>query len=307
MSVAGAFRAGGPVPAGSVRGPPLLMASGLTSEHKNPTGRWRTMAEKYAAPVCTTLHRVLGQPPTRSRARQPPWPPWRPTTRRPSRTTSLSRRSCTAPPRAVRWRCSWRWIHPHLVRRMVLSAAACRLGDEGRRLQAEMLRLTEAGDHRGVGALLVGSLAPAPLRFPARGIGWLAGGLFATDDPSDTIAVLKAEDVFDVETELPMRSPRRRWSSAAARTASTRKTCSGAPPPACRTLGRSSSPGGATCTSPARPCPPASRWASSSAEAAPTRIGPRTPRAQTCASAGIRAVGHAAANARRSALLDVRR
>ena len=31
-------------------GPPLLMASGLTSEHKNPTGRWRAMAEKYAAP-----------------------------------------------------------------------------------------------------------------------------------------------------------------------------------------------------------------------------------------------------------------
>ena len=34
--------------------------------------------------------------------------------------------------------------HPHLVRRMVVSAGACRLGDDGRRLQAEMLRLTEA-------------------------------------------------------------------------------------------------------------------------------------------------------------------
>ena len=42
--------------------PPLLMASGLTSEHKNPTGRWWTMPEKYVAPFAEHFHRT-GQPP----------------------------------------------------------------------------------------------------------------------------------------------------------------------------------------------------------------------------------------------------
>jgi pimeloyl-ACP methyl ester carboxylesterase len=92
--------------------------------------------------------------------------------------------------------------HPDAVRRMVVSAAACRLSDEGRRLQLELLRRTEAGDARGVGALLLGALAPAPLRLPARAAGWLAGRMFASEDPSDSVAVLRAEDAFDAESEL---------------------------------------------------------------------------------------------------------
>jgi pimeloyl-ACP methyl ester carboxylesterase len=91
---------------------------------------------------------------------------------------------------------------PLLVRRMVVSAAACRLSEEGRRVQAEMARLTAAGDHRGVGALLLGTIAPSALVLPARGVGWLAGALFATDDPSDSLVVLAAEDAVDIEPDL---------------------------------------------------------------------------------------------------------
>ena len=49
QAVEGAFSSGVPyLRAG--QGPPLLMASGLTSEHANPTGRWRTQALSYVAP-----------------------------------------------------------------------------------------------------------------------------------------------------------------------------------------------------------------------------------------------------------------
>jgi pimeloyl-ACP methyl ester carboxylesterase len=92
--------------------------------------------------------------------------------------------------------------HPDAVQRLVVSAAACRLSDEGRRLQLELLRRTEARDARGVGALLLGSLAPTALRLPARAAGWLAGGMFASEDPSDSVAVLRAEDAFDAEPDL---------------------------------------------------------------------------------------------------------
>ena len=61
---------------------------------------------------------------------------------------------------------------------------------------------TEARDARGVGALLLGSLAPTALRLPARAAGWLAGGMFASEDPSDSVAVLRAEDAFDAEPDL---------------------------------------------------------------------------------------------------------
>ena len=184
MSVAGAFAAGVPY-LRMGHGPPLLMASGLTSEHKNPTGRWRTMAEKYVAPFAQHFTVYLAN-------RRPGLAPGT-TMANMAADYAAALEDDIAQPAFVHGTSTGGSLalqlavdHPHLVRRMVVSAAACRLGDEGRRLQAEMLRLTEAGAYRGVGSLLVGSLAPAPLRYPARGIGWLAGGVFATDDPSDS-------------------------------------------------------------------------------------------------------------------------
>ena len=50
--------------------------------------------------------------------------------------------------------------HPHLLRRMVLAAAACLFAPDGRRLQQELARPTERGDARGAAAFLLGAVAP---------------------------------------------------------------------------------------------------------------------------------------------------
>ncbi len=92
--------------------------------------------------------------------------------------------------------------HPELVQRMVLAAAACRLSPEGRRMQQEFARLTERGDYRGAAAYLLGSVSPPLLRRPARGVGWLVGGSFKVEDPSDMLTVIAAEDSFDAEPRL---------------------------------------------------------------------------------------------------------
>lgn len=200
QAVEGAFSSGVPyLRAG--QGPPLLMASGLTSEHANPTGRWRTQALSYVAPFAEHFTVYLAN-------RRPGLP----------RGASISDIAADYAAAIEDELGGSAFVHgtstggslalqlaadsPLLVRRLVVSAAACRLSDEGRRVQAELARLTAAGDHRGVGALLLGSLAPSPLALPARGVGWLAGGMFATDDPSDSLVVLAAEDAFDIEPEL---------------------------------------------------------------------------------------------------------
>ena len=199
MTVEGAFANGVPyLRAG--HGPPLLMASGLTSEHANPTGRWRTMAMSYVAPFAEHFTVSL-------------------TNRRPGLARGASISDIAADyASAIEELGEPAFVHgtstggslalqlaidrPDLVRRLVVSAAACRLSADGRRVQAELARLTEAGDARGVGSFLLGEMAPRPLAIPARGVGWLAGRMFATDDPSDTLVVLAAEDAFDGEADL---------------------------------------------------------------------------------------------------------
>jgi len=57
--------------------------------------------------------------------------------------------------------------YPHLVRRLMLAAAACRLSPSGRKLLAEVALLVEAGDPRRASALVAGALAPRPLGYPA--------------------------------------------------------------------------------------------------------------------------------------------
>jgi pimeloyl-ACP methyl ester carboxylesterase len=183
------------------QGPPLLVASGLTAEHKNPTGRWRKSVLAWVAPFAEHFTVYL-------------------TNRRPGLAPGTTMAELAADyagaieddigqPVLVHGTSTGGSIalqlaidHPALVQRAVVSAAACRLSDSGRRLQRELIRRTQAGDHRGVGALLLGSLAPRPLTYPARGIGWLAGNVFAVDDPSDSLAVLSAEDAFDAEPGL---------------------------------------------------------------------------------------------------------
>jgi pimeloyl-ACP methyl ester carboxylesterase len=182
-------------------GPPLLMASGLTSEHVNPTGVWRRMALSWVAPFAEhfTVYLANRRPGLESGTTMADLAAdyaggIRHDIGEQTHVHGTSTGGSIALQLAI--------DHPDLVGRLVVSAAACRLSEEGRRVQRELLRLTEAGDARGVGAFLMGTMAPGPLTYPARGLGWLAGRMFASEDPSDNVAVLRAEDAFDAEADL---------------------------------------------------------------------------------------------------------
>jgi pimeloyl-ACP methyl ester carboxylesterase len=91
---------------------------------------------------------------------------------------------------------------PHLVRRLVLQASACRLSPRGRRIQAELARLTREGDHRRAWAGLAEAAAPRAFRYPACALAWLAGPSMSAEDPSDMLITIAAEDRFDAEPHL---------------------------------------------------------------------------------------------------------
>lgn len=93
---------------------------------------------------------------------------------------------------------------PDLVRRLVVVSAAYRLGPRGRELQAQMAQLVRAGAPRDAWATLMTTLLlPAPLRAPLRRVARLAVGPMVPADPTDMLVTLDAEDVFDVEGDLP--------------------------------------------------------------------------------------------------------
>lgn len=92
---------------------------------------------------------------------------------------------------------------PELVRSLVVVAGACRLGEEGRSLQAELARAVRAGDFAGGMAELATTLMlPSALRRPARPLARAAWGLMAPKDPTDMLVTMDAEDVFDVTDQL---------------------------------------------------------------------------------------------------------
>jgi pimeloyl-ACP methyl ester carboxylesterase len=92
---------------------------------------------------------------------------------------------------------------PDLVRRLVVTASAYRLGPRGRWLQAEMASLTRARDGREAWAFMMTAQMPSPLRGPLRPLARRAVGSMVPDDPTDMLVTMDAEDVFDVEADLP--------------------------------------------------------------------------------------------------------
>lgn len=91
---------------------------------------------------------------------------------------------------------------PELVRRLVVVAAAYRLGPRGREIQAEMARLIRAGEPRQAWAHLMSAVLPGPLRGPIRPLSRVAVGSMVRSDPADLLVTLDAEDAFDVATDL---------------------------------------------------------------------------------------------------------
>lgn len=178
------------------------MASSLSPEHANPTGLWRRMAVSWASSFAEhftvyLVNRKVGLAPGATMADiaadyaagiendigQP----------------VMLYGSSTGGSVALQVAID----HQELVQRLVLASAACRLSPHGRQVQDEVARLTREGDARRASALMMEAAAARPFGYVARGLGWLAGGIFAVDDPSDMLITIGAEDAFDAESDLP--------------------------------------------------------------------------------------------------------
>lgn len=93
--------------------------------------------------------------------------------------------------------------HPDVVDRLVVLSSACRLSDAGRQAQRQLALHTLAGRHRAAWAALAPMLAQGGLpRAAQAALLWCFGPLNAPRDPNDMIATIEAEDVFDAEPQL---------------------------------------------------------------------------------------------------------
>ena len=93
--------------------------------------------------------------------------------------------------------------HPELVRRLVVVSAAHRLSDEGRRVQREVADAVRAGRPRRAGAVGVAAMAATRAGSIVLGAGgWLLGRRTFGHAGADVLAVLGAEDEFDVAQRL---------------------------------------------------------------------------------------------------------
>ena len=183
------------------QGPPLVMAAGLSPEHTNPTGIWRRIYLSAALPFAEHFtvylaNRKVGLAPgaTMTDIAADYAGAIESDIGQPVMLHGTSTGGSVALQVALN--------HPELVQRLVLASAACRLSPIGRQVQAEVARLTREGRPRRASAHIMEVLAPRPLAYVARGFGWLAGGSFDVDDPSDMLVTISAEDSFDAEPDL---------------------------------------------------------------------------------------------------------
>ena len=183
------------------KGPPLIQASSLSSQHANPQGLSRRMAVSWAAPFAEHFTIYL-------------------TNRRPGLAVGATMSDIAGDyavaieqdlgePVMLHGTSAGGSValqlaidHPMLVRRLVVAASACRLPPHVHQVQAEAVRLAQNGEGRRALALYMGSLVPRPVGFAARGLGWLMGGGFTPEKRSDMLITLGAECMFDAESEL---------------------------------------------------------------------------------------------------------
>jgi pimeloyl-ACP methyl ester carboxylesterase len=183
------------------RGQPLVVASGLTSKHANPTGVKRRMSLSWVAPFSDhftvyLLNRRAGLTPGVTMTDLAA--DYAGAIERDIGGPVMLHGTSTGGALALQLAID----HPGLVQRMVVAASACRLSPHGRQVQREVMRLAQEGEGRRATALLMRNLAPSQLAHAAHGLGWLAGGGFAADTHADMLLTMSAEDSFDAEPQL---------------------------------------------------------------------------------------------------------
>ena len=183
-------------------GPPLVVFSGLTTAHANPTGLGRWLALRTLKPMARyftvyALNRKPGLPADATIGdlarhyavaieREFPGPVC---------IQGISTGGSIAQQFAV--------DHPHLVRRLVLVATACRLSAHGRAVQRRSAELIAEGRLRRAAATIAPTLAATAASGRAFAVlGWLLGTSQPVEDPSDLLVTVAAEDVFDATPEL---------------------------------------------------------------------------------------------------------
>jgi pimeloyl-ACP methyl ester carboxylesterase len=184
------------------QGPPLVVFSGLSAEHANPTGlarRFELQALKpkarhftvYAVnrkprlPAGSTIQDLAGHY-AEAIAHEFPDPVC---------VEGISTGGSIAQQFAI--------DHPHLVRRLVLAATACRLSPHGRQVQRRFAELTKDGRPRRAYAALGPTLAATAIGGRAfAALMWLFRASQRADDPSDMLVTVAAEDTFDASPQL---------------------------------------------------------------------------------------------------------
>jgi pimeloyl-ACP methyl ester carboxylesterase len=184
------------------QGPPLVVFSGLTAEHANPTGlaRWfdvqtlKPMARHFTVYAVnrkpglaagSTIEDLAGDY-AQAIAQEFSGPVC---------VEGISTGGSVAQQFAI--------DHPQLVRRLVLTATACRLSPHGREVQRRYAELTRQGRPRRAYAALGPTLAATAAGGRAFAVlMWLFGGSQRVDDPSDMLVTVAAEDTFDACPQL---------------------------------------------------------------------------------------------------------
>jgi len=184
------------------QGPPLVVFSGLTAEHANPTGlaRWfdvqtlKPMARDFTVYAVnrkpglaagSTIEDLAGHY-AQAIAQEFSGPVC---------VEGISTGGSVAQQFAI--------DHPQLVRRLVLTATACRLSPHGREVQRRFAELVRQGRPRRAYAALGPTLAATAAGGRAfAALMWLFGGSQRVDDPSDMLVTVAAEDVFDASPRL---------------------------------------------------------------------------------------------------------
>jgi pimeloyl-ACP methyl ester carboxylesterase len=186
----------------SGQGPPLVMVLGLSSEHQIPKGWDRRFALSSAAPLerhftvhCVSRKRGLKPGESMSDIAGHLAAAIEHDLNEPVFLQGTSTGGSVALQLTI--------DRPDLVRRLVVTASAYRLGPAGRALQAEVARLLRAGDTTEALTVLTTGILPPPLRGPMRPVARLAARKMRPKDSTDMLVTLDAEDVFDVEGDLP--------------------------------------------------------------------------------------------------------